>query len=248
MAKMIIIEGNSNDKDNVRAYMVKGEQGKSAYDLYKENGGTLTEEQWLDEFINAENFYNKTESDTLLGAKVNTADIKDNLTSTDTDKPLSANQGKVLKDLVDEINTFQKEVVTATATRTNCTQELTATFRRVGNVVTVDVVFNVVSTDNTGGTALISFTDSDNPGTGFTHIDFPNFAKTQETDSENTIYLGYGTAYDGNNDIAGYQITKMMISKGTSGNYMFRGVTKFDPNNTEQGNEFWFSFTYLVED
>lgn len=27
MSKMIIIEGNSNDKDNVRAYMVKGEKG-----------------------------------------------------------------------------------------------------------------------------------------------------------------------------------------------------------------------------
>lgn len=27
-------------------------------------------------------------------------DIKDNLTSTDTDKPLSAKQGKVLKDLI----------------------------------------------------------------------------------------------------------------------------------------------------
>ena len=33
--------------------------------------------------------------------KVNTNDIKDNLTSTDTDKPLSANQGKVLKGLID---------------------------------------------------------------------------------------------------------------------------------------------------
>ena len=31
MAKMIIIEGNSNDKDNVRAYMVKGEKGNDGF-------------------------------------------------------------------------------------------------------------------------------------------------------------------------------------------------------------------------
>ena len=36
--------------------------------------------------------------------KVNTSDIVDNLTSTNTDKPLSANQGKILKDIVDSIN------------------------------------------------------------------------------------------------------------------------------------------------
>lgn len=106
MSKIIIIEGNSNDKDNVRAYMVKGERGYSAYDLYVQNGGTLTEEQWLDEFINAENFYNKTETNTLLEAKVSITDIKDDLTSTDTDKPLSANQGKVLKGLIDYIDDY----------------------------------------------------------------------------------------------------------------------------------------------
>ena len=38
---------------------------------------------------------------TELDKKVNKSDIVDNLTSTDTDKPLSANQGKVLKDEVD---------------------------------------------------------------------------------------------------------------------------------------------------
>jgi hypothetical protein len=35
-----------------------------------------------------------------LDAKVNISDIKDNLTSIDIDKPLSANQGKELKTLV----------------------------------------------------------------------------------------------------------------------------------------------------
>lgn len=39
--------------------------------------------------------------DERISEKVNIIDIKDNLTSTDIDKPLSANQGKVLKELVD---------------------------------------------------------------------------------------------------------------------------------------------------
>lgn len=37
----------------------------------------------------------------LISGLVNESDIVDNLTSTDTDKPLSANQGKVLKDAID---------------------------------------------------------------------------------------------------------------------------------------------------
>lgn len=40
-----------------------------------------------------------------LEKKVNTSDIKDNLTSTDTNKPLSAAQGKALKDAIDGIST-----------------------------------------------------------------------------------------------------------------------------------------------
>ena len=42
---------------------------------------------------------------TALGAKINTSDIVNDVTHTDTNKPLSANQGKVLKDLVDALTT-----------------------------------------------------------------------------------------------------------------------------------------------
>lgn len=41
---------------------------------------------------------------TTLGGKVNTSDIKNNLTSTDTDKPLSAYQGKVLDDKITTVS------------------------------------------------------------------------------------------------------------------------------------------------
>ena len=45
-----------------------------------------------------------------LDDKVNVSDVKDNLTSTDTDKPLSAKQGKELKYLIDNIDTSDKTV------------------------------------------------------------------------------------------------------------------------------------------
>ena len=105
MKKIIIVDGNSDDKDQIRNYLVKGERGYSAYDLYVQNGGTLTEEQWLDAFLNANNYYSKTETDTLLNNKVNVSDIIDALNNTATNKPLSANQGKALKDLIDALTT-----------------------------------------------------------------------------------------------------------------------------------------------
>ena len=40
---------------------------------------------------------------TLAFLKVKTTDVKNNLTSTDTNKPLSAKQGKVLKELIDTL-------------------------------------------------------------------------------------------------------------------------------------------------
>lgn len=48
--KLTIIEGNSNDKNNVRAIMVKGEKGFSAYEIAVQNGYTGTEEEWVDSF------------------------------------------------------------------------------------------------------------------------------------------------------------------------------------------------------
>ena len=50
--------------------------------------------------------YSISESDTKFSSKINITDIVDNLTSTLINKPLSANQGKVLKDYIDHINTI----------------------------------------------------------------------------------------------------------------------------------------------
>jgi hypothetical protein len=47
--------------------------------------------------------YSKTETDALLNAKAAVGDIIDGLTSTETAKPLSANQGRALKLMVDNV-------------------------------------------------------------------------------------------------------------------------------------------------
>lgn len=95
MSQMTIIEGNNNNKDDVRVIMVKGEKGYSAYDIYVQNGGTLTEEEWLNAFLNADNFYSKSETDDLLDNKADKgtslADygITNAYTKTETDNLIS---------------------------------------------------------------------------------------------------------------------------------------------------------------
>lgn len=87
MSKMIIVEGNSNDKDNVRVLMVKGEKGEQG--------------------------------------DLNHNDIVDNLTSSATDKVLSANQGKILKDLVDSNKSIaDSSINTITSTLTDLNEDI----------------------------------------------------------------------------------------------------------------------------
>lgn len=61
--------------------------------------------------------------DAELGKKVNTADIVDNLTSTDTDKPLSAAQGNALQGTIANVTNYLSNssfvYVTVVSTKTN---------------------------------------------------------------------------------------------------------------------------------
>lgn len=93
MSKIIIVEGNSNDKDNIRAFMVKGPKGDGAtIDVVKENGvATIT----INDSEGEKTF-------TLSDGEMTKAMVIDSLTSTLTDQPLSANQGKVLKEEIDD--------------------------------------------------------------------------------------------------------------------------------------------------
>ena len=97
MSRLTIVEGNTNDKDNVRAIMVKGEKGD------KGDNGEITY-----------------------------SDVVDNLTSTETQKPLSANQGKELKELIDSNKEnvdndmdkrFKEEKITSTYLENVCALE-----------------------------------------------------------------------------------------------------------------------------
>ena len=81
MSKITIVEGNSNDKDNVRVIMVKGEKGEQG--------------------------------------DLNHNDIIDNLTSSATNKVLSANQGRVLNTKFN--NYYTRDEVTAIETELNNT-------------------------------------------------------------------------------------------------------------------------------
>lgn len=67
--------------------------------------GDVTSSQIL--FPDSKNLDDKIlEVNTDIATKVNIADVQDNLISIDTNKPLSANQGKVLKGFIDNINTL----------------------------------------------------------------------------------------------------------------------------------------------
>ena len=75
------------------------------------------------------------------------SDIKDNLTSTDTNKPLSANQGKELKTQIDEkINSSDFDTVTATITYTDDTTEEVQLY-----IVSGDQVFDNAQMVEIGG-------------------------------------------------------------------------------------------------
>lgn len=118
--------------------------------LYKPSGSTSYEQYVVIEGtkvllgttdINMGDYYTITQADgkfvlktdfnslkTTVDKKVDKTDIVDNLTSTDTDKPLSANQGKVLKDEVDlkanDSDVVKKSDIVTTISNTSTDDEV----------------------------------------------------------------------------------------------------------------------------
>ena len=82
----------------------KGERGYSNYEIYVKNGGTLTEQEWLDHF------------GVDLTDVLKTQDTVDNLTSTSTTKPLSANQGKTLNTSITTVSNNVGNIANLTTT------------------------------------------------------------------------------------------------------------------------------------
>lgn len=172
MAKMTIIEGNSNDKDNVRAYMVKGERGYSAYEIAVQQGYTGTEEEWKDSFINADiyynktetddlldNYYNKSETDNLLDAKANSSDV---YTKTETDNLLkdtySTSEVKTNKVWVDGKPIYRKTTYIS-ALPNNTSEAYDAAITNVDRVISMDGLFQGTgsSTGNQNCTRPLNF-------------------------------------------------------------------------------------------
>lgn len=54
---------------NTTYWQLLAKRGDSAYEIYQKHGGTLPEDVWVDEFTNAENFYNKEEVDNKLSLR-----------------------------------------------------------------------------------------------------------------------------------------------------------------------------------
>ena len=117
-------EGKQGDKGNPFIYAdftpeqleaLKGNDGNdglSAYEIAVSKGFVGTELQWLDSLsvnISESSIPNLpiskiTNLDVALNDKLNISDIVDSLVSVETNKPLSANQGRILKGFIDNIN------------------------------------------------------------------------------------------------------------------------------------------------
>lgn len=85
----------------------KGDRGYSNYEIYVKNGGTMTEQEWLDHF------------GVDLTGYIKTSDVVDSLSSTSTSYPLSANQGKELSTKIGNLSSLTTSVKTSTVAAVN---------------------------------------------------------------------------------------------------------------------------------
>lgn len=89
---------------------------------------------------------NRTLIENVTTNKVNVSDIIDNLTSTATNKPLSANQGKILKDLIDTLESTTYTEATA-LTKLTSGEKLSVAFGKISKAVT-DLISHIANKSN----------------------------------------------------------------------------------------------------
>ena len=108
--------------------------------------------------IDADTLEGKSASDFMLATKetslVKSADIVDSLTSTDTTKPLSANQGRVLKSSVDAKAPLASPTFTGTPKASTNTSYTTAQLRNV-----ILSTADPTSSDGNNGDIWIKYTN-----------------------------------------------------------------------------------------
>lgn len=91
-----------------------GAPGKDAYFIAQENGYTGTKEEYINALIDIPNIKDQigTVNETIAGVPNQIKDsIVDNLESLATDKSLSANQGRILKEMIANLASLRIEVV-----------------------------------------------------------------------------------------------------------------------------------------
>lgn len=152
---MTELRGSLAYKEGKGAIGFKGEEGDSAYVIAVRNGYQGSEQDWIDHFGLDLTDYVKTSDvvdnltsstittyplsakqgyvlNTAVSTKVNTSDIVDGLTSTSATVPLSANQGKVLKDTLD---TTDGKIGTLSSLHTTAKTNLVAAVNEVADAI-----------------------------------------------------------------------------------------------------------------
>lgn len=130
----------------------KGERGYSAYEIAVQNGYQGTEQEWIAHF------------GLDLSSYIKNSDVVNNLTSEYTTRPLSAAQGKELKNGIDDLDndisaleTQIETVHTYTATKETSGKTFTAKFKEKNGVVHLEVKAEGVNNDS--GLVLINISD-----------------------------------------------------------------------------------------
>lgn len=174
---------------------------------------------------------------TALGSKANSSDV---YTKTEIDN---------------KYNTFQKAIINTQRETEDFIQNLKLTFRRIGNIVFVNGILNVLVKQGGSSGSLFSFsTDSEQTGYGLFTI--PEFAKTTEEipTGDNNIHLGSyvglspSTFKSGDDYILPSlhgQFRKSKTQQNTD-RYMFIGAVRYDNTIIEPDTSFScdFSFSY----
>lgn len=132
---------------------------------------------------------NKADIDELLATKVNIVDIIDNLTSTLSNKPLSANQGRVLKELIDAIVNGTTTVANATHA-VNADEANHATSADSATQATQDAIGNTIHThyyskEDGFAIGLVSVTDY-NEDTGEVTLEYNSESVTNIAYNDST--------------------------------------------------------------
>ena len=175
MSKLIIVEGNSNDKDNTRAFMVKGESGTSPT-LSASRSGTTTTVTMTD--------YEGTHTfDVEDGVSPTVATSKENGVTTVTITDASGTHTATIND--GEVSEAELEAGLATK------------FDKTGGTITSDVDVQGVITANSsrvitrGDFALINGTLTMTDGVASDEVNYPTSPTGVPYNSTNCVVLSF---------------------------------------------------------